>query len=265
VAPGRYVLQSRTNPGPGGRGQMAAPRAPDSSIEFARQEITVGTEDVDNLVLVMQPGARLSGQVVTDTGEAPPFKADQIQVAARPAQIEFNSPVASARVAENFTFQLTGLFEARLIRANAPQGWSLKQVLLSGQDVTDTPVEFAPGQNVTGLQIVMTDKSTDLSGTLVDTRGDPVADATVVVFPSDEKLWTFQSRYIRAARPDQTGRYQIRGLPPYGDYLMAAVRGLEDGQAGDPEFLARVKSQAGALALKEGETKVADIKMPTAR
>jgi hypothetical protein len=141
----------------------------------------------------------------------------------------------------------------------------LKQVLLNGQDVTDIPIDFAQGQSVGGLQIVLTQKQTTLSGSISDARGQPATDATVVVFPADEKLWYFQSRYIRAARPDQEGRYEIRGLPAYGDYLIALVQGIEDGQAGDPAFLSSIRTSATRLSLNEGETKAADVKLPASR
>jgi hypothetical protein len=36
-----------------------------------------------------------------------------------------------------------------------------------------------------------------------DARGKPLLDATVVVFPANDKLWTFQLRFIKAAQPDQ--------------------------------------------------------------
>lgn len=270
VAPGRYVLQTRTNLGPGGRGGRGGPQAPDAAPEFARQEITVGTEDLDGLVLVTGPGARVSGQIVTDSPAVPSFRPEQLQVAARPGQPDQAGPGGGAgagagRVGTDWTFQLSGLFDGRLFRVNAPQGWSLKQVLLNGQDITDTPLEFAPGQAVTGVQIVLTDKATALSGSVNDSRGRPVVDATVVIFPADEKLWMFQSRFIRAARPDQEGRYEVRGLPSHDDYLIAAVEGLEDGQAGDPEFLSRLKPDASRFSLNEGETKTVDVKLSTAR
>jgi hypothetical protein len=81
------------------------------------------------------------------------------------------------------------------------------------------------------------------------------------VFPSDDRLWTSQSRFVRVARPDQGGRYQIRGLPAHDGYLVVAVQGLEDGQAGDPQFLASVRADATSLRLSDGETKVVDLRM----
>ena len=115
--------------------------------------------------------------------------------------------------------------------------------------------------NPDGVQIVMTKKVTTLSGLVTDARGNPALDATVVVFPADEKLWTFQSRFIKAARPDQEGRYRMTALPGGQEYLTVAVQALEDGQAGDPEFLASVRDAAARLQLGEGETKSVDVKL----
>ena len=106
---------------------------------------------------------------------------------------------------------------------------------------------------------------TALSGLVTDAKGRPALDATVVVFPADEKLWTFQSRFIKAARPDQDGKYQIPALPASSDYLLVAVQGLEDGQAGDPEFLATIKDLGAKFSLGDGETKAVDVKLAAPR
>ncbi len=123
------------------------------------------------------------------------------------------------------------------------------------------PTELPPGQSVSGMQIVLTKETTTLSGVVSDSRGRPLLDATAVVFPANEQLWTFQSRFIRAARPDQEGTYRLAGLPASEDYLIVAVQGLEDGQAGDPEFLASVKDAATKFTLADGETRAVDVKL----
>jgi protocatechuate 3,4-dioxygenase beta subunit len=251
VAPGRYQVQART-------GQRA-------DGEFARMDLTVGMDDVEGLLLVTSPGARATGTVVSDTGEPLDFRPQQLQIAARVASADAQAlgggGGGGGRVADDWTFELTNLTEARLIRTNAPQGWTLKAVTLEGEDITDTPVEFPAGQAVTGLQVVLTKKTSALSGLVTDTRGKPLLDATVVVFPEDEALWTYQSRFIRAARPDQQGQYRVTALPPNKSYLVVALQGLEDGQAGDPEFLATIKGKAAAFSLAEGETKAVDVKL----
>ena len=255
VAPGRYQVQART--GMRGDGEMA------------KMDLMVGAEDVDGLVLITAPGAKATGAVVSDTGEPLDFRAQQMQIAARPAVVDAQ-PMAGGgggvgRVNDDWSFELVNLTDARFIRANMPQGWTLKSVFLNGQDITDVPTEFPPGQTVTGLQVVVSKKVTALSGLVTDTKGAPALDATVVVFPSDEKLWTFQSRFIKAARPDQDGKYQIPALPASSDYLVVAVQGLEDGQAGDPEFLATIKELGAKFSLGDGETKAVDVKLAAPR
>jgi hypothetical protein len=112
---------------------------------------------------------------------------------------------------------------------------------VNGQDITDLPVEFPAGQTVSGAQIVLTKKVTTLSGQVTDAKGNPVLDATVIAFPSNDKLWTFQSRFIKAARPDQDGRYKMTATSWTRRLPGRRAPGTEDGQAGDPEFLATIK------------------------
>lgn len=255
VAPGRYQLQARAQINRG--------------LELARMEVSVGGEDVSGLTLVTAAGATLTGTVVSDTGEAFDFRPSQLQVSARnaapDAQQTFNPPGGGSRMGDDWTFTLTNIVDPIVIRATASQGWMLKSVTVSGQDITDTPMEFPPGQTIGGVQVVMTKRIASLSGAVTDSRGNPVLDASVVVFPANDKLWTYQSRFIRAARPDQDGRYRIASLPGPEQYLVVAIQGLEDGQAGDPDFLASVRDAATKFELGEGETKAVDVKLAAPR
>jgi hypothetical protein len=243
VAPGRYQLQART----GLRGVG----------EFARMEITVGAEDVAGITLVTAPAGRVSGTVVTDTGVPLPSASQPIQVVARPATPDAPPGMGGGgqgRVSATGAFEIDAITDPRVIRVNAPQGWMLKAVTLHGEEVTDAPLDVAPGQHVTGLRVVITQKVGTLTGMVVDQRQQPVLDATVVLFPADEALRTFQSRFTRTARPDQQGNFRITPLPS-GEYLAVALQGLEDGQAGDPEFLAGIEDMATRVALDDGEAK----------
>ena len=249
VAPGRYQVQARA----GGR-----------EGELARMDLVVGTEDVEGLTLVTAAGTVINGTVVSDTGEAFDFRPQQLQVAARAAAPDTQAlgvGPGNSRIGDDWSFTLRNIVDPIMIRPSAPQGWMLKAVFLNGDEITDTAMEFAPGQAVSGVQIVMTKKIATVSGAVTDTRGNPVLDATVVVFPANEKLWTYQSRFIRAARPDQEGKYRVASLPSSEQYLVVAVQGLEDGQAGDPEFLAMVRDSATRFDLGEGETKAVDVKL----
>ena len=255
VAPGRYQVQARA----GGR-----------DFEIAKMDLMVGAEDVSGLTLVTAPGATISGTVVSDTGEPFDFKPAQLQIGARAGSPDaaigpMGAGAGASRVGDDWSFSLRNVTDAVILRAQASQGWAMKAVFINGQEITDTPTEFPAGQTVGGLQIVLTKKITSLGGQVTDSRGNPVLDATVVVFPSNEKLWTYQSRFIKAARPDQDGQFRITGLPGPENYLAVALQGLEDGQAGDPEFLATIKDLGTKVALGEGESKSVDVKLSTVK
>jgi Carboxypeptidase regulatory-like domain len=254
VAPGRYVAQVRTNIGGGRGGGRSEPG------EVGRQEIAVGGDDLDGVVIVTGPGARVTGMVTTDGQSS--IRAQQVQVGARLAEPDQSMPGGggNSRINDDWTFEMSGLFDARLFRVALPQGWTLKSVTLNGQDITDTPIELPPGQTVTGLQIAISDKITNISGRVTDIRGNPITDVTVVVFPAEESRWAYQSRFVRTARPGQDGQYQMSGLPPYDRYLVVAVQGLEDGQAGDADFLASLRSQGTEFSLDEGATRSVDLR-----
>jgi hypothetical protein len=246
VAPGRYQLTARA----GGR----------DDAEFARMDVAVGGEDLGGVIVVTAPSGRISGRVVTDTGEPLPSGSPSLQVVARAASTDgppvgpFGGGGGQGRVGANGAFEVGSLLDARYLRITAPSDWMLKAILQDGQDITDVPVDVGPGEVVSGVQVVITKTLSHAEGTVVDDRRQPVLDATVVLFPADTRLRYFQSRFVRSARPDQQGKFRLTALPP-GEYLAIAVQGLEDGQAGDAEFLASVDDYAERVSIKPGETK----------
>jgi hypothetical protein len=248
VAPGRYQLQVRAGDRENG--------------EFARMDLNVGFEDVGGLMVVTAAAGRIRGTVITDKGERLPAGSPGVQVVARPAAPD--GPFAGqggggqGRVGADGTFDLGNITDARYLRANLPSGWALKTARLNGEDVTDVPIDVAPGQVVTGVELVITKSLSHAEGTVVDDRKQPVLDATVVFFPLSDTLRGFQSRFIRSARPDQQGRFRVSALPA-GEYLAVAVQGLEDGQTSDPEFLAAVEPEATRVTIEEGETKTVSL------
>jgi hypothetical protein len=235
---------------------------PDATSEFAVLPITVGGDDIDNVLITTSLGAVARGVVVSDDGSPMTFRPEQLQLAANmtePMMMVVGQP--QVKVHPDYTFEIAGLFDRRLIRASGPMGWALKSVFLEGVDVTDDGVEFTPGRTVEGLQVVMTQKLTNVSGLVTDDRNRPVVDATVIMFPANTNDWRFASRYLRTSRPDTEGRYKFENMPPREDYLVIAVQNLESGQASDPEFLSRAREEAKPFILAVGETKAFDIKL----
>jgi Carboxypeptidase regulatory-like domain len=107
---------------------------------------------------------------------------------------------------------------------------------------------------------VFTDKQSEINGTLTTDNGTPVPDYTVLAFPVDPTFWRPQSRQIATARPDQTGKYRIRGLPP-GDYYLATVDPSQQGEWFEPAYLDEHRAGAARLTLSEGDVKTRDFKV----
>jgi hypothetical protein len=233
--------------------------------EVGQARVTVGGEDVDGVMLVMSRGAVARGVVTTDEGTALPVRGDQVRIF--PQQTDPNPDFSMGgmppTVNDDHSFEMTGLFGPRLIRAslNEPGTWFLKSVTWRDQDVTDTPIDFVPGQVVDGLQIVFTRKASEITGSVKDDRGQPALGTEVVIFPADPSRWTFGSRYLRMTSVDQQGRFSVKNMPPYDDYRVVAVQDLEPGRNTDPEFLESVRDLASRVSLIEGGTAAQDLKI----
>ncbi len=254
VPPGDYVLDVQQRP----QNVRNIQEINLSLLEFASMPLAV-SGDIDNLTVVTTPGVTMSGRVVFP-GQAVPQS--NMQVVANPSA-GAASPVAmmmagralgGGRVNQDGTFELRGLAGPRLIRVQSvPSGWALKSVAVEGNDVTDTPFEFKSGTNVSGVVITMTNRLTEVTGGVRDSRGQPVADYVLVAFAEDTKLWGAQSRFVQTTRPNQNGAFTIKGLPP-GRYMAAVVAALENGMQNDPDVLEQLRIGAQNFSLTEGQT-----------
>lgn len=251
LAPGRYVLQVQ----PRGR------REEDELVGMVT--VTVAGTDLTNVVIALQRPGTISGRVEFEGGVPPTVRPSQVRV--YPSAVDENPARSMTSIepqtGEDFTFTMRGALGPVLLQPNAPRGWHLKSVTLDGEDVTETPLPLVAGTNITGVRVLLTQTKSTLSGAVRDDRGAVVLDATVIVFPDDETRWSSSTRRIRTSRPDTQGRFEMTGLPPGTDYRIAAVQGLEDGQAFDPEFLAGLRDRAERLSLAESETKAVDLKL----
>ena len=234
-----------------------------SGAEFASMEVVVDGSDVAGVVLTLSKGATARGRIRFDTGQ-PPEGLRPSQVFVMPTLVDHQMegmmtgmggpPVAR----DDWTFELQGLRGRGFIRAGALKDWQMKRVRQKGVDVTDTPLDFAA--DVDGLEIELTQRLTTVSGGVSDDRGRVALDATVIVFADDPGKWGPYSRFIETARPDQQGRFTIRGLPS-GRYLAIAVGYLEPGEERDPDLLETWRQSGTPFTLPEGETHALDLKL----
>jgi hypothetical protein len=104
------------------------------------------------------------------------------------------------------------------------------------------------------MVVTLTDQPATLAGTVEDDRRRPLGDYTVDVFPADRARWASGTRSVRAVRPDQNGRFEVKGLPA-GEYRAVAVDYLEPGAEADPDRLEKWATIATRVTLADGESK----------
>jgi len=247
VPPGRYLLRAR--------GDGDTP-------QFATQPLSIDGGDVGDLTVVLSAGATLTGTVAFQPGSSQVPEITQVRIGAPTTDQTAFGPQANARVDKDGRFTLSGVSTGpHLIRPNGNmRGWSLKSVTLDGRDITDTPIEVRAGQTLSNVAIVFTDKVTEVSGTITTETGTPMPDFTVLAFPTDTTLWRPQARQIMTTRPDQTGKYRIRGLPP-ADYYIVTVDPTEQGEWFDPAYLDAHRAGAARVTLAEGDVKTQDFRV----
>lgn len=265
VLPGNYVLAARgsmqgsTDPAPG-------PMAVASMPLWAMADVAVNGRDISGLEVTLAPGFSVSGKLVFDgANTAAPGDMTRVSVSLAPqGPTTMGAPSVVAQADGTFVIPGVGPGDYTLW-ANVPAGtaatspWSLRSAIVSGIDALDLP--FTVRADVGGAVITFTDRSTELTGSLLDTDGKPALDYFIVAFPVDRSFWTPQSRRIRSARPGNTGSFRIAGLPP-GDYYVCAMTDLEEQNLlYTPAYLEPLIAASIKLSLTEGEKKTQDLKI----
>jgi hypothetical protein len=131
--------------------------------------------------------------------------------------------------------------------------WFLRTMTLGRLDLVTRPVAIGR-DDVSGVEVMMTDRPSPLDGRIVDTTGNIVRDATVIVFPVDRRSWpTAHDDLAGFARTRSLdGTYRFQHLVP-GDYFVAAVDERRMGDWPRAGFLEAVAKQASPVRIVPGE------------
>jgi len=247
VPPGEYVLQTFVFTG-------------DREGQFAMQYVTVGDEDVKGVALRAFRGSNLAGRITLE-GDASDAKPSAFSIMPFPADFDLAPMTGNgyrAQIRADWTFDMKGLFgPTRLNLSGAPAGWMITAVRSGGIDVTDTPLIFGrPNQSLDDLEVVLTNRSSSVSGTVADARSQAITDSVVIVFATDNNRWYRESRFLRYTFAEPDGSFDVRGLPA-AEYFVAAVDWMQPspgfGEWQDPEVLEALARRASRVTLADGQ------------
>jgi hypothetical protein len=142
----------------------------------------------------------------------------------------------------------------------AATGWTVKSIDLDGEDVTDEPIDLTSRPAVSGVVIRLTDKTTQISGRVSDSRDQRTRECAVVFQSADVREPLVASRLMRVVRCDSSGAFQTSGMRP-GRYVVTAVTSVDQGYQYEPEFQQQLRRASESFTIREGETITLDLKL----
>jgi protocatechuate 3,4-dioxygenase beta subunit len=230
------------------------------------QPIEVGNSDVHGLLLQPEPGGQVKGKFRLDTDQK--FDWTQLWVTlisldgrgvAFESGREMSGPPLSTKL------KLDGSFEVESVPGgnyqlyvggdpNKLADYFTKSVSLDGRDVSDSGFSITAK---TYLDVVVSANGASIAGKVVDDKGQPVADATVVDIPSAEHRARFD--LYQRITTDASGNFNLRGLSA-GKYSVLAFEELRE-DVRDADFLKAHEGRGEVVQLDEGSKKSVLLKL----
>ena len=231
---------------------------------WADVPIAVGKEDLDAVVLTLNDALRIRGHIELENTRqtASSVRLGPVQMLVQSAGGSPALATAPPSTPSDGDFTIGGLSPGRyFVRpAGSPAGWTLKTVMYNGRDISEAPLELQ--ENVDGVVVTFTEKSTLLRGVVRLPQGQADAGAIVIAFPTDVAAWPDfgpSPRRVRSSWTSTAGEYSIGGLPP-GEYHLVALPDDKASEWRDPVSLRALARVATQVAIRDGEQKTQDLR-----
>jgi hypothetical protein len=229
----------------------------------ARLPVTVGS-DIAGMAVKLRPGVSLRGRISVEVDPAKPLQKPPTFFAFMdPAGGEpgLGQPGARGSIAADTDFEIPGLMAGEyFFRVQPNSGFQVKSILWRGRDYTLTPFDAAANDDLSGVQVVVTNAIPALTGTARGADGTVPEQGIVVVFPADSERWVgtgLWSPRLASTAVQNNGTYRLE--MPAGDYLIAAIARTHTRTWRDPAFLRRLERQATRVTLGWGQTVTRDL------
>lgn len=231
---------------------------------FALWTVPVEGQDITDIDMVVAPGAIVKGRVTWESKMSqPPADKSGIFVRAPMTDGSAFGDALTGTIESDHTFLINGAMTGvHYIRVDGlPDPWRLKRVLWRGADITDIPLPVESLQIVDGLEVILTDVFTTLSGLASIAADDLAQGYAVIAFSTSRLHWQPNSRYVKITYLDDRGRYVFRGLPP-AEYNVVLTRGVDESDLTSNEILERLARNSATIRLGEGERRRQDLQTP---
>jgi hypothetical protein len=207
--------------------------------QSSRVPVEVGSTDVDNVVVRMEPGFTVTGLVRVHSQSSAP--APQFNVNLRPTEPNAGGGQAkwsTDRTSFTFTDMVPGAFR---LTGQPPAPFYIKSATLAGQDILDheIPISQAAGP----IEITLRDDGGSLDADVVDAAGQPVA-ATVMLLRGTNRVASFPA--------GSNGHFKLANIAP-GDYVVYAWDNPNQVQYAEPDWMRRYGSGGVSVTISAGQ------------
>ncbi len=243
VISGSYTLSvagtgATDNPGPG-QGRFAArPRL------LVKQDIDVGGDDVNGIVLTAVPLINLSGRVTIDGLDN--ANLSSVRVNLFPSAAGIAGRFQTASVQRDGSFEIGNVAPGQYVVQvlSSPSGTYVRSVTYNRQDITSTGLDLSQGGGGE-IDILLRSGSGEVDGTL---QSNAQIAATTVMVLAPEAL-AMDGSGVLLANMQSTGSFVVRNVPPGHYYAYAVERWSPLWQ--NPDFLRSIQNQGATIDLPE--------------
>ena len=239
-------------------------RAPQMQVMRLGQPLVITNANLEGVHLVPETPGRVRGRFRMDKERKMDWT--QLSVIVTPEDSSgfmvggLPSGLSMARVQSDGSFDLPNVSpgEYRLAitaSSNNLQDYYTKSVNLDGKDVADTGFSVSGGSY--SLDVVVCAEGATIEGTVVNEKGKPVSDATVIGAPNGERrnrldVWGQDTS-------DAQGHFRLRGLSS-GEYTVLAWEDPE-GNVRNAEFVTSYQDRGEKVQLEDGAKKTLSVKV----
>lgn len=225
VAPGSYMLSTDFWEA----GKRLAVRLP----------IEVGGADVDGINVRLEAGFPITGTVRLDSKKGVPAAFPQVPVTLRAADPSGGGQLVWNKAHDGFTInELTpGAYRLESL-SNGP--WFMKSATLAGRDISKESVQLT--QAAGPIDVVLSDDTGSLEGTVEDADGKPVATWVMVLQDGHSP---------RNIMSQADGHFTVPALAP-GDYKVYAWDDWQQVEYANPDWMQRNSSPV-RIAVESGQ------------
>lgn len=243
VIPGSYTLNV-TGTAPTDNASAGQSRMISRARLLARQDIYVGGDDVNGIVLTIIPLINLSGRVAIDGLDNADLSS--VRVNLFPSAVGAGGGVQTIVVQRDGSFEIANLAPGQYMVQvlGSPSGTYIRSITYNRQDITTTGIDLTQG-GAGEIDVVLRSGTGEVDGALQTSA--QIASTTVMVLVPD--TLAIDGSGVLIANMQSSSSFVLRNVPPGHYYAYAVERWSPLWQ--NPDFLRSIQNQGTTIDLPE--------------